>query len=594
MPRSTSSYSEEEMSESDSHNYTLMTVSTKDTYHDEENDDAMKEENMVVRFVSSVKYIQNIVIGLLVLALYPLVMNTERGHDMHGHPANMGTVVLHISAFVFLHVLLSYVIFYTSRFLMNTLVPNSSAVYYINETDQHISFVVLTVLVFVYRKDVDFYLNRDESFDIRLFDIMKILFIASLLMGLSKVFVLKIRGSFNYNMYMNRVKRQLLENVLLDFLKSKDIITFSSRVFKYGIPWNLATRKNDTYTFEDGGGDSWRIIFKEFKSRTRVVPSPHESPREFARLVKSRARRISRKGEFRYLRDLRECAPSHELFRALLDYLGMSEDLELTYSEIYKLVERNYKEHFYLRNSIKQMLLASEKLQMIIYAFIVLVSLMCVVFRGSKSLKQVTGFFSAMFGVVIVFKESIKNTIDSIVLLFVIHPFGIGDRVFIKLDKEVENLVVSELNLVSTTFYRWDGTFIHIPNFVLLRKPILNIRRSNMLLEQHKIQVSCLTEKEKVERLAQKLKNYLRSNSEVFTEYLRIFYDSIENSNKLHLCIWVQFRGNWQNYELYLEKRGDFIAALNEYLRELGIDYALPVQKVKIEQKAPPVHGTKR
>lgn len=576
-------HSEEDVSESDSHNYTMIADNVSSISQEDVNDEPVKEENALLRFVRSIKYIQNFLVGLSILTLCPLLLNVNVLNTQGTANINLGFVALKFSILVFVQVFLAYLIFYVSRFLMNTVMQNSSVVYYINETDQYIAITILVPLIFIGENQLDFYLSGGATTHISSFDILRIIFVTSLLMCLAKMCILKLRKSINYNAYMGRIKRQMLENVLLNFFRRKGTMAFSNRVFNYSVPpWSLATKRNNLYTF-DGESDSlWRIALTEFQGIRRAIPNPHENFKRFLRLVKSHSKKLSARNEFKYLIDMRECAPNYELFKALVNYLGLKENLEMNYGEIYKLVERNYKEYYYLRSGIRHTLLASQRLLQVLHTFILLMSLVFCLLKGTGKLKIAAAFLPAMFGVGILFKESVKNMIDGIVLLFVIHPFGIGDRVFINLDGEMTNLVVSKQSLVSTIFYRWDGTFIHIPNFVLLQKAILNIKRSQMLFEKHRIQVACFTEKDKIEKLRFKLKNYVKSNSEVFTDNVHVFYDSIENVNKLHMCVMVQFRGNWQNYEMYLQNKGDFLSALNEYLRELKIDYELLPQRVKL------------
>jgi hypothetical protein len=95
---------------------------------------------------------------------------------------------------------------------------------------------------------------------------------------------------------------------------------------------------------------------------------------------------------------------------------------------------------------------------------------------------------------------------QSIVFLFVIHPYDVGDRVWI----DNENLVVGEIDLLCTSFWK-SGQYLLMPNPTLAAKKardvdyccttlvyciapyhvlqIYNIRRSKPMMEEFKFQV---------------------------------------------------------------------------------------------------------
>ncbi|KAK9677074.1 hypothetical protein RND81_11G120000 [Saponaria officinalis] len=76
--------------------------------------------------------------------------------------------------------------------------------------------------------------------------------------------------------------------------------------------------------------------------------------------------------------------------------------------------------------------------------------------------------------VAFVFGNTCKNVFESIIFLFVIHPYDVGDRCEI----EGVQMVVEEINILTTIFLRYDNQKIVFPNYVLVTKPISNFYRS--------------------------------------------------------------------------------------------------------------------
>lgn len=102
------------------------------------------------------------------------------------------------------------------------------------------------------------------------------------------------------------------------------------------------------------------------------------------------------------------------------------------------------------------------------------------------------------------FQNTCKTIVESIIFVFIMHPFDIGDRCVIE-DVQVINftrpkmvyyyiskktwssnsiyflliqMIVEEMNILTTVFLRYDNEKIYYPNSVLLTKPISNFYRS--------------------------------------------------------------------------------------------------------------------
>ena len=204
----------------------------------------------------------------------------------------------------------------------------------------------------------------------------------------------------------------------------------------------------------------------------------------------------------------------------------------------------------------------------------------------SSALFGITTMFSASF----LFKDVAKNTFESIIFLLIIHPYDIGDRVFIKLDTTdnkaggdcTDNLLVVEMNLMSTVFERWDGVRIYVPNTVLSTKPIYNIRRSGPTTDLLKMSFAHSTRVDQLESLRLKLHQFLRQNRQDFTEFHRVNVDTLENCNKMNLTILIQHATNWQDFELQMARRTKILSFLKNSIEELGIHYMPPVQRVEL------------
>lgn len=132
----------------------------------------------------------------------------------------------------------------------------------------------------------------------------------------------------------------------------------------------------------------------------------------------------------------------------------------------------------------------------IVVVIIIVVSLLVM---GVATIKVVFVVTSQLLLVGFMFQNTCKTIFESIIFVFVMHPFDVGDRCVIDgvqvkrdglflykrkaiifkilIDCKLQ-MIVEEMNILTTVFLRYDMEKIYYPNSVLLTKPISNFRRS--------------------------------------------------------------------------------------------------------------------
>lgn len=329
------------------------------------------------------------------------------------------------------------------------------------------------------------------------------------------------------------------------------------------------------------------IIFKEFDrimntKRYRMEKSLGISP-DLKQYAEKKAEKISqwlqtehKKFQVKHLRAYVDAGYINSLAKTL----GLSDTQSLSQKDIAVFIERARREKYAVKKSLVQMDRALLRVGRFITAAVLVFALTILLSSAIAANDIVKGILGTFFGLGFIFQTSVKNAVDSVIFLFIVHPYDIGDRVHVEIEQEEMNMVVSELNVFSTVFYRWDGTKIYVPNHILLQKPISNIRRSGTMAENIKLQVAFDTPAEKIQHLKVEIGRFIRKHPREFGQYFLVNYHEIENTNKLHLKIYLQHASNWQNYESYLQRRAKFIMFLKQVVAEQGITYALPPQRM--------------
>lgn len=219
--------------------------------------------------------------------------------------------------------------------------------------------------------------------------------------------------------------------------------------------------------------------------------------------------------------------------------------------------------------------------------FIIIVAIGLGIFGVTVASYLVT-FGSLIVTLFVIIGNAARNIFESILFVFVFHPFDVGDRV--EIDGQV--LIVRHMDLNSTTFHRLDGQEINVTNPVLATKFIHNIRRSPHQSDAIQLDVSVRTPARLLEQLKERMILFLQDNRRDYYPELGMTVNSIArkvdlvpnsicgnstvltNANSeafLQVSFFLKHRSNWQDGMKRLDRRTRFILALKNALLELGI-----------------------
>ncbi|KAK1417030.1 hypothetical protein QVD17_26152 [Tagetes erecta] len=133
---------------------------------------------------------------------------------------------------------------------------------------------------------------------------------------------------------------------------------------------------------------------------------------------------------------------------------------------------------------------------------------------------------SQLVVVAFVFGNTCKTIFEAIIFVFVMHPFDVGDRCVI----DGVQMIVEEMNILTTVFLRYDKEKIYYPNSVLSTKAISNFFRSPDMGDGVEFSIDFATPFEKIGLLKDKLKKYLERNPQLWHPTHNFVVKEIENS----------------------------------------------------------------
>ncbi|RFU30053.1 hypothetical protein B7463_g6294, partial [Scytalidium lignicola] len=183
---------------------------------------------------------------------------------------------------------------------------------------------------------------------------------------------------------------------------------------------------------------------------------------------------------------------------------------------------------------------------------------------------------SAVLALSWLFSATAQEFLQSIVFVFVKHPFDVGDRVTIYGNTgsqlRGDDYFVKEISLLFTEFKKMEGHVVQAPNSYLNTLFILNQRRSGGLAEAIPVTVKFGTSLPQIESLRARLLEFVNSEKREYQQKILTELTTIYEAYSITLNVVFFYKSNWQNELLRLQRRNKFICALMVSMEELGIE----------------------
>ncbi|KAJ9474926.1 EF-hand domain-containing protein [Pseudozyma hubeiensis] len=251
---------------------------------------------------------------------------------------------------------------------------------------------------------------------------------------------------------------------------------------------------------------------------------------------------------------------------------------DISQSEIKNTVMQVYKERRFLSRSMQDVNHAVGQLDGIfLFVCLVIILFEALAIFNVNIGKTLTTFYSLAIAFAFVFKESAANVFDSIIFIFITHPFDTGDR--IQIGETV--LVVKRMSLLSCLFTDSLNQDVYISNVILSATSILNMRRSGYQWEPITAQFDFNTPLEKLDALEEDMIHWLQTEPErLFVPSTAIVPQKIEYMRSIECTIGMTHADTWQDWGRRFYRKNAFFSAFAFYAKKHGIRYANPVQPV--------------
>ncbi|KAL8142534.1 hypothetical protein V2J09_015566 [Rumex salicifolius] len=320
-------------------------------------------------------------------------------------------------------------------------------------------------------------------------------------------------------------------------------------------------------TFED---ESSKEIKSEVEAKAAARKIFHNVARPPARFI--------------YLEDLLRFMEEDDALKTLGLFEGALESERISKSSLKNWVVNAFRGRRALTLTINDTKSAVNKLHKIVNGLVcIIILIIWLIMLNIATSKFLVFASSQVLLVAFIFGNFCKNVFESIIFLFVIHPYDVGDRCEI----DTVQMVVEEMNILTTVFLRYDNQKIIFPNYILLTKPIGNFYRSPDMGDAVEFCFHILTPTEKISLARQRILSYIENKKEHWYPNPMIILKDMESFCTLKIAIWLQHKMNHQDMGERWGRRALLVEECVKVFRELDIEYRVLPWNVNIRNIPP-------
>ncbi|KAI5054002.1 hypothetical protein GOP47_0031103, partial [Adiantum capillus-veneris] len=268
-----------------------------------------------------------------------------------------------------------------------------------------------------------------------------------------------------------------------------------------------------------------------------------------------------------------------EVDRAFPLFEGSEETGKISKTALKNFAVHVVRERRALSLSLNDTKTAVKKLHRIIDVIVgAIILIVCLLVLGLTTTHLLVVISSQLLLVVFIFGNTCKNVFEAIVFLFIMHPFDVGDRCVI----DGTQLVVEEMNILSTLFVRNTGEKIWYPNSLLATKFIFNYHCAPDTGDMFDFCIDASTPSEKISTLKDRIGKYIERKPNHWTRDFYLLVMSIENNSKMNMQLRVNHTINFNDDLERRIRKTELILDVKKILQELDFGYKLLPQEVHL------------
>ncbi|RFU81220.1 mechanosensitive ion channel family [Trichoderma arundinaceum] len=218
-----------------------------------------------------------------------------------------------------------------------------------------------------------------------------------------------------------------------------------------------------------------------------------------------------------------------------------------------------------------------------VFLFIIVV-IAVIVFVAILSDSTAAGLASAgssILGLAWMLQATAQEFLQSIIFVFIKHPFDVGDRVTIYGNTGAtltgDDYYVTEISLLYTEFKKMQGHIVQAPNSLLNTVFILNQRRSNGLSDSIPLEMKFGTPANLIEDLKARMLEFVQNNKRDYQPSIITEMTGFKEVRSCTMNMVFFHKSSFQNELLRLNRHNKFVTELMYQMVQVGIEAPLRV-----------------
>lgn len=421
------------------------------------------------------------------------------------------------------------------------------------------------------------------------------LFVLAASNWVEKILIQWIATSFHSRTYASRIAQNRLEiNFLVRLYEySKEKLAHDDPVWMENSNGGQSGAKTPMKMVQDNARQAWTQIGKvagkmagDFTGR-KVMAAGHprkvvlellrsqHSSHTLARLI---YRTFVRPGEETItLDDLKQGFPSAEDAETCFGVFDKDLNGDISMEELELVCNEIHLEKKAIAASLKDLDSVIKKLDTVFLfiIFIIAVIVFISILSGSAAAALGTSG-TTILGLSWMLQATAQEFLQSIIFVFVKHPFDVGDRVTVYGNTGSlgtgDDYYVQEISLLYTEFKKMEGHIVQAPNSLLNTLFILNQRRSSGLADPIELKLKFGTSAELIEELKARMLDFILDNKRDYQSKIISEVRTIDEVYSVTINFIFFHKSNYQNELLRLQRHNKFAGELMRQMAELGME----------------------
>ena len=277
--------------------------------------------------------------------------------------------------------------------------------------------------------------------------------------------------------------------------------------------------------------------------------------------------------EYLILRDMERTLRDPLVAKQFFALLDRDDNGDLTQREMLDGVRAIYEEYELLQEALvdtDDLLGRVDVLGLFLVLFLTLV--LCLPIFDISIAGSLISVIATVVAIDFIFSDSIESIYDTLLFVFVSHPFDVGDAVL--LGGTQQRLIVKSIGWWNSSFYGNNNQLVYLSNSHLSKTTIANLRRSGAQGEDCKVAISLDTTRQQILQLERSINDFIMKNPRDYEGTVIINIVDLTNSECMHIQMGIPYKSNLQDDDLRSKRHLRFMQNLRIVLLELGIKLA--------------------